>query len=75
LLNLHLQHHIEAQLVLCSYCEAIHLGIYVLQEHVSGMNFLSNFIIYSYLIPDDISERGLIFVEILPITTLLAVAE
>jgi hypothetical protein len=32
------------------------------------MNLLANFIIYSYLFPDDISERGLISVEILPIT-------
>jgi hypothetical protein len=39
------------------------------------MNLLANFIIYPYLIPDDISERGLIFVKILPITTLLAVVE
>jgi hypothetical protein len=30
LLNLCLQHLIEAQLVLCSYCEAVHLGIDVL---------------------------------------------
>jgi hypothetical protein len=75
LLNLRLQHLIEAQLVLCTYCEAIHLGIDVLQELVSGMNLLTNFIIYPYLIPDDISERGLISVEILPISTLLAVIE
>jgi hypothetical protein len=39
------------------------------------MNLLANFIIYPCLIPDDISERGLISVEILPITTLLAVVE
>jgi hypothetical protein len=39
------------------------------------MNLLANFIIYPYLIPNDISERGLIYVEILPITTLLAVVE
>jgi hypothetical protein len=70
-----LQHLIEAQLVLRSYCEAIHLGINVLQELVSGMKLFSNFIIYPYLIPDNISERGLISVEILPITTLLAVVE
>jgi hypothetical protein len=78
LLNLCLQHLIEAQLVLCSYSEplvAIHLSINVLQELVSGMNLLPNFIIYPYLIPDDISERGLISVEILPITTLLVVIE
>jgi hypothetical protein len=60
---------------MCSYCEAIHLGIDVLQELVSGMNLFANFIIYPYLIPNDISERGLISVEILPITTLLAVVE
>jgi hypothetical protein len=61
--------------VLCSYCEAVHLGIDVLQELVSGMNLLANFIIYPYLILDDISERRLISVEILPITTLLAVVK
>jgi hypothetical protein len=75
LLNLHLQYLIEAQLVLCSYCEVVHLSIDVLQELVSGMNLLANFIIYPYLIPEDISERGLIFVEILPHTTLLAVVK
>jgi hypothetical protein len=75
LLNLHLQHLIVAQLVLCGYSEAVHLGIYVLQELVSGMNLLANFIIYPYLIPYDISERGLISVEILPHTTLLAIVE
>jgi hypothetical protein len=62
-------------LVLRSYCEAIHLGIDVLQELVSRMNLFANFIIYPYLIPDDISGGGLISVEILPITTLLAVVE
>jgi hypothetical protein len=75
LLNLHLQHLIEAQLVLCSYCEVVHLGIDVLQELVSVMNLLANFIICPYLIPDDIFERGLISIEILPTTTLLAVVE
>jgi hypothetical protein len=74
-LNLCLQHLIEAQLVLCTYCEAVHLGIDVLQELVSGMNLFANFIIYPYMIPNDISERGLIFVKILPITTLLVVVE
>jgi hypothetical protein len=62
-------------LVLRSYCEAIHLGINVLQELVSGMNLFANFIIYPYLIPDDISERGLISIEILLITTLLVVVD
>jgi hypothetical protein len=75
LLNLCLQHLIEAQLVLGSYCEVVHLGIDVLQELVCGMNHFANFIIYPYLIPNDISERGFISVEILPITTLLAVVE
>jgi hypothetical protein len=75
LLNLCVQHLIEAQLVLCSYCEAAHLGIDVLHELVSGINLFANFIIYPYLIPNDISERGLISVEMLPITTLLAVVE
>jgi hypothetical protein len=75
LLNLCLQHLIEAQLVLRSYCEVVHLGIDVFQELISGMNLFVNFIIYPYLIPDDISEGGLISVEILPITTLLKVVE
>jgi hypothetical protein len=75
LLNLCLQHLIEAQLVLGSYCEAVHLGIDVLQELVSGINLFANFIIYPYLIPNDISKRGLISVEILPITTLFAVVK
>jgi hypothetical protein len=39
------------------------------------MNSFANFIIYPYLIPDDISERGLISVEILLDTTLLAVVK
>jgi hypothetical protein len=39
------------------------------------MNLFANFIIYPYLIPNDISERGLISVEIMLITTLLAVVE
>jgi hypothetical protein len=72
LLNLCFQHLIEARLVLRSYCEAVHLGIDILQELVSGMNLFANFIIYPYLIPDDIFETGLISVKILPITTLLA---
>jgi hypothetical protein len=74
-LNLCLQHLIEAQLVLCSYCEVVHLGIDILQELVSGMNLFANFIIYPYLIPNDISKRGLISIEILPITTLFVVVE
>jgi hypothetical protein len=75
LLNLCLQYLIEAQLVLRSYYEAVHHGIDVLQELVIGMNLFANYIIYPYLIPNDTSERGLIFIEILPITTLLAVVE
>jgi hypothetical protein len=39
------------------------------------MNLFANFIIYPYLIPNDIPERGLISVKILPITTLLAAVE
>jgi hypothetical protein len=39
------------------------------------MNLFANFIVYPYLIPDDISEKGLIPIEILPITTLLAIVE
>jgi hypothetical protein len=72
LLNLCLHDLIEAQLILCSYYEVVHLGIDVLQELVRGMNLFANFIVYPYLISNDISERGLISVEIMPITTLLA---
>jgi hypothetical protein len=75
MLNLYFQHLIEAQLVLCSHCEAVHLGIDVLRQLLRGMNLFANFVVYPYLIPDDISERGLISVEILPIITLLAVVE
>jgi hypothetical protein len=75
LLNLCLQHLIEVQLVLCSHCEIVHLGIDVLQELVRGMNLFANFVIYPYLVSDDISERELISIKILPITTLLAVVE
>jgi hypothetical protein len=39
------------------------------------MNLLANFIIYPYLISDDIYERGLISIDILPITTVLAVVK
>jgi hypothetical protein len=39
------------------------------------MNLLANFIIYPYLIPNDIHERQLISVEILLHATLLAVVE
>jgi hypothetical protein len=39
------------------------------------MNLLTKFNIYPQLISDDIPELGLISIEILPITTLLAIAE
>jgi hypothetical protein len=39
------------------------------------MILLVKFIIYPQLISDDIPELGLISIEILPITTLLAVVE
>jgi hypothetical protein len=73
--NLCLQNLIEAQLILHSHHEVVHLGTYVFQELVSGMNLLAKFIIYPQLVFDDIPELGLIFVEILPITTLLIVVE
>jgi hypothetical protein len=75
LLNLCLQHLIEAQLILHSHREAIQLGTYVFQELVSGMNLLAKFIIYTQLISNDIPELGLISIEILLITTLLAVVK
>jgi hypothetical protein len=75
LLNMCLQHLIEAQLILCSHREAVHLGTYVFQELVSGINLLVKFIFYPQLISDDIFEFMLISIEILPIATLLAVVE
>jgi hypothetical protein len=39
------------------------------------MNLFANFIIYPYLIPNDISKRGHISVEIQPNTTLFATVE
>jgi hypothetical protein len=39
------------------------------------MNLFAKFIIYLYLIPNDIFKRGLISIEILPITTLLVVVK
>jgi hypothetical protein len=74
LLNLSLQHLIEAHLILRSHCEVVHLGTYVFQELVSGMNLFAKFIIYPQVISDDIPKLGLISIEILPITTLLVVA-
>jgi hypothetical protein len=62
-------------LILRSHREAIHLGTYVFQELVSGMNFLAKFIIYPQLVSNDIPKLGLISIEILSITTLLAVVE
>jgi hypothetical protein len=62
-------------LILRSHREVVHLGTYVFQELLSGMNLLAEFIIYPQLIFDDIPELGLISVEILPLTTLLAVVK
>jgi hypothetical protein len=70
-----LQQLIEAQLILRSHREVVQLGTYVLQELISGMNLLIKFIIYPQLFFDYIPELGLISVEILPITTLLAVVK
>jgi hypothetical protein len=39
------------------------------------MNLFANFVVYPYMISDDISERGLIFVEIQSITNPLTVLE
>jgi hypothetical protein len=62
-------------LILHCYYEVIHLTIHTLQKPVSGLKSLTNVIIDFHLIFDDISKRGLIPIEILPITNLLAVAE
>jgi hypothetical protein len=56
-----------AQLILCSHREAVHLGTYVFQELVSGMNLLAKFIIYPQLISDDIPELGLISIKMWPL--------
>jgi hypothetical protein len=69
-LNLSVQHLFEAQLILYSYCEAIHLTIHNFQKLANGLKSLAKVVIDLYLISDIISERGLIPVKILPITTL-----
>ena len=69
------QYFIETQLVLHCHSETVHLRSHTLQELVSGMESLDKVIIDFYLVPDDISKRGLIRIEILPIATLLAVVE
>jgi hypothetical protein len=75
MLNLSLQHLVEAELILHSYCEIIHLRAHVLQKLTSGMNPLAKIFVDFQTISDNIFERGLIPLEILPITTLLAVIE
>jgi hypothetical protein len=75
LLNLCLQHLIEAQLVLRSQYEVVHLGIDVLQELVSGMNLFANFIIYPYLVLMISLREGSLLLKFCPHTTLLAVVE
>jgi hypothetical protein len=70
-----LQRSTESQLILRTHREVVHLGTYIFQELVSGLNLLAKFIIYPQLISDDIPELGLIPIKILPITTLLAVVE
>jgi hypothetical protein len=72
---LSLQHLVEAQLILYSYCEAIHLTIHTLQKLVSDLKSLAKGVIDIYLIFDNISKRGLIPIEIMSITTLWAVVE
>jgi hypothetical protein len=75
MLNLCFQHLVETRLILYCYCEAIHLTIHTLQKLVSGLKSLAKVIIDFHLICDDISERGLISIKILPITNLPAVVE
>jgi hypothetical protein len=57
------------------YCEAIHLTIHTLQNLVSGLKSLAKVIIDFHFISDDISKRGLISVEILPIAIVVAVVK
>jgi hypothetical protein len=68
-------HLVETQLIVCCYCEAIHLTIHTLQKLVSGLKSLPKVFINFHYIFDDISKIGIISIEILPITTLLAVVE
>jgi hypothetical protein len=72
---LSLQHLVEAKLILHSYCETVHLRAHVLQKLISGINPFAKIFIDFQLISDNIFERGLILVEILPIIALLADVE
>jgi hypothetical protein len=75
MLNLSLQHDVEAELILHSYSEIVHIRAHVLQKLISCMNTLAKMFVDFQLISDNISERRLIHVEILPITALLAVVK
>jgi hypothetical protein len=75
MLNLSLQHDVEAELILHSYSETVHIRAHVLQKLISCMNTLAKMFVDFQLISDNISERRLIHVEILPITALLAVVK
>jgi hypothetical protein len=55
------------------HCEVVHLTVDILQDLIIGKQLLAKFYIDPQLVPDNISERGLIPIEILPITALLAV--
>jgi hypothetical protein len=69
------QHLVEAELILHSYYETFHLRAHVLQNLISGMNPFAKIFVDFQLISDNISERELLPIEILPITALLAVIE
>jgi hypothetical protein len=69
------QHFVQIQLVLHCYCETILLGTHILHKLVTGLKSFAKIIVDFHLISDDITKRGLISIEILPITTLLAVVE
>jgi hypothetical protein len=55
--------------------DVVHLTVDILQDLIIGKKLLVKFCIDPQLILDNLSERGHILVEILHITTLLAVVK
>jgi hypothetical protein len=62
-------------LILYCHCEVVHFTIDILHDLIIGKQLVTEFCIDPQLISDNISKKGLILIEILPITALLAVAE
>jgi hypothetical protein len=75
MLNLSPQHLVEAEMILHSYCEIVHLRAHVLQKFISGMNPLAKIFVDFQLTSFNIPERGLIPIQIMHITALLMVVE